>query len=96
MDDYPNLTEAVGRVLARHREQAGLSKRRLAQLSSVDRVYLLQLEQGRYRPTLNALFFLADALGLTVGDLVEEIERERRSLCGEQETAGASPETASS
>lgn len=80
MDDHPKLTEATARVLTRLREDAGLSKRRLAALTSIDRVYLLQLEQQKYRPTLNAVFLLAQALGLPPGRLVDMVEAERLRL----------------
>lgn len=45
MEDYPKLTEAVANVLTHLREDAGLSKRKLALLTTIDRVYLLQIEQ---------------------------------------------------
>lgn len=80
MEDYPKLIEAVSLVLKRLREDAGLSKRKLAEISSIDRVYLLQLEQGKYRPTLNSIFFLAEALGMSATQLVDLIEREQRTL----------------
>lgn len=80
MEDYPKLTEAVSLVLKRLREDAGLSKRKLAELSSIDRVYLLQLEQGKYRPTLNSIFFLAEAFGMPAARLVDLIEREQQVL----------------
>lgn len=66
MDDYPSLTEATARVLIRLREGAGLSKRKLASLTGIDRVYLLQLEQQKYR--------------LPPGRLVDMIETERLKL----------------
>lgn len=80
MEDYPKLIEAVSLVLKRLREDAGLSKRKLAEISSIDRVYLLQLEQGKYRPTLNSIFFLAEALGMPAAHLVNLIEQEQRAL----------------
>ena len=80
MEDYPKLTEAVSLVLKRLREDGGLSKRKLAELSSIDRVYLLQLEQGKYRPTLNSIFFLAEAFGMPAARLVDLIEQEQRVL----------------
>jgi len=44
---------AVSRALPHLREDAGLSKSKLAEISSIDRVYPLQVEQGKYRPLLN-------------------------------------------
>ena len=87
MDDYPKLTEATAAVLTRLREDAGLSKRKLASLTSIDRVYLLQLEQKKYRPTLNAVFLLAQALGLPPGRLVDMIEAERLRLLDDEAEA---------
>ena len=80
MEDYPKLTEAVANVLARLRADAGLSKRKLALLTTLDRVYLLQIEQRKYRPTLNAIFLLAQAFGISPGYLVTLIERECQRL----------------
>lgn len=97
MDDYPRLTEATARVLTRLREDAGLSKRKLASLTGIDRVYLLQLEQRKYRLTLNAAFLIAQALGLPPGRLVDMIETERLKLLDEDDsalTAETPPESA--
>lgn len=79
MEDYPFLTQAVSVVLKKLREEAGFSKRKLAMNSGVDRVYLLQVEQGKYRPTLNFIFHLARALNIPAAKLVDLIEKEQRS-----------------
>ena len=65
MEDYPKLTEAVANVLTRLREDAGLSK---------------QIEQKKYRPTLNAIFLLAQAFGISPGYMVTLIDRECQRL----------------
>lgn len=87
MEDYPQLTEALSRVVSRLREDSGLSKRRLAMISHIDRVYLLQVEQGKYRPTLNFIFWLAQGLGLSADELIGLVEQERQRLlnAGSQE-----------
>lgn len=79
MEDYPFLTHAVSVILKQLREDAGLSKRKLAMNSGIDRVYLLQVEQGKYRPTLNFIFHLARALNIPAAKLVDLIEKEQRS-----------------
>lgn len=84
MKDYPLLIEAVSRILKRVREEAGLSKRKLAELSEIDRVYLLQIEQGKYRPTLNSIFLLAKALGMPASKFVALIEQEQHILSLEE------------
>ncbi|MCD7984621.1 MAG: helix-turn-helix domain-containing protein [Desulfovibrio sp.] len=80
MEDFPHLTQAMTTVVARLRKQAGLSQQKMAELSSIARVYLLQLEQGKFRPTLNSIFYLARGLGIPPEYLVELIEKERQQL----------------
>jgi transcriptional regulator with XRE-family HTH domain len=80
MEEYPHLNEALGRVLTRRREALGLSKRRLSELAQLERVYIIQLERGDKRPTLNAIFYLCDALDMTRMELMAEIEAEMEQL----------------
>lgn len=80
MDNFPFLSEALTRVLVRLRKDAGLSQQKLADLSSIARVYILQLEQGKFRPTLNSIFFLAKGLGISPDKLVGLIENERKKM----------------
>ena len=80
MEEYPYLKEALGRVLRRRREALGLSKRHLAELAQLERVYLIQLERGDKRPTLNAIFYLCDALSVTPGEFLAEVEAEMAQL----------------
>lgn len=80
MEDFPFLTEAISCVLTRLREEARLSKRKLSLLSGIDRVYILQVEQGKYRPTVNFMFRISDALGISPGVLFNLVEKERERL----------------
>lgn len=85
MDDFPHLTEAISNVITRLRTAAGLSKRKLAMISSIDRVYLLQVEQGKYRPTVNFMFLFAQAVGVSASALFALIDQEQRRLARENE-----------
>ena len=76
MEKYPQLKEAIANVLRERREALGLSKRKLAGLAWLERVYIIQLEQGTKQPTLNALFYISEALGLQPSELVRLIEDE--------------------
>ena len=80
MEDYPYLNEAVSRVLTRRREALSLSKRKLAELAQLERVYIIQLERGDKRPTLNAIFYLCDALQITRQEFMAEVEAELERL----------------
>lgn len=82
MEDYPLLKRAFANVLKAKREELNLSKLRLAQMAKLERVYLIQLEKGDKRPTVNVLFYLSAAFGLKASELLslveEEIERLRK------------------
>lgn len=76
MQDYPGLKEAIAATLRRLREAESLSKRQMAQRASLERVYLIQLERGQKRPSVNALFYLSSALGLKPSEMMRMIEDE--------------------
>src|SRR5262249_44279590 len=63
------------RTLARLRSTARLSPEELARLAGVSVDLVQSLEQGRTaNPTLRTLLRLAGALGVTVGELIEDAE----------------------
>ena len=80
MEKYPLLREAIANILRIRRESLGLSKRKLAELAWMERVYIIHLEQGAKQPTLNALFYLSEALGLRPSDFVRLVEEEIANL----------------
>lgn len=86
MKDYSHLSEAVSAVLRHRREEIGLSKRKLAEMAGIERVYLIHLERGDKRPTPNALFCLCDALELEPDEFVRLVKEEVRRLAQESDT----------
>lgn len=53
-----------------YREMRGLSKMQLAERAGVDRVQLTDIEKGRKTGSVATLKRLADALGVTIDDLL--------------------------
>lgn len=66
----PNLT-GVGERIRRERERAGLSLAGLSELSGLSKAYLVKLESPAGNPSLDVLRRIADALDLTIADLVD-------------------------
>ena len=58
--------------LAQVRKAQGLSQERLAELSGVHRVSIARIETGEISPNIRTLEKLADALQVTVGELIEK------------------------
>jgi transcriptional regulator with XRE-family HTH domain len=69
------LTQTVGQNLRRLRTRRGLSLERLAQISSVSRSMLGQIELGQSAPTINVLWKIAQALEVPFSALLAEQSR---------------------
>lgn len=76
MKDYPMLNKVLASVLKSRREQLKISKRKLSELAQLERVYIIQLENGKKRPTVNALFYLSEALGMKPSEMLRLVEAE--------------------
>jgi transcriptional regulator with XRE-family HTH domain len=68
--DDDEIAPAVGANLRRLRSKRGLSLERLAQRASVSRAMLSQIELGQSAPTINVLWRISRALGVTFSALI--------------------------
>jgi transcriptional regulator with XRE-family HTH domain len=64
----------LGDELRRARERAGLTQERLAFQAGLSRPYISQLERGLKSPTLETLFLICDALGVSASVIVQRVE----------------------
>lgn len=83
MQDYPGLKVAIAVTLRKLREAKNLSKRQMAQKALLERVYLIQLERGQKRPSVNALFYISQALHIRPSEMMKMIEDELERSGGE-------------
>jgi transcriptional regulator with XRE-family HTH domain len=70
-----SVIENVACNLRRLRAERGVTLAGLTRASGVARATVTNLEAGRGNPTVETLFALADALGVSFGELVSEPER---------------------
>lgn len=66
----------VGQVLARFRRKKGLTQEVLSGLADLGRTHLSAIENGERKPTLETLYRLSSALGVSMSVIVAEIEKE--------------------
>ena len=66
--------EILGERVERTRKTLGISKVDFCVAVGISRPYLDQIESGKANSTLEILFKLAPALGMTVSELLEGIE----------------------
>ncbi len=64
--------------LKKERTRQGLSLQRLGARSGVDRTMIGKIEKGERSPTLIVCLRVADALGLILGDVLNEVRKEKR------------------
>ncbi|RPA12269.1 helix-turn-helix domain-containing protein [Gordonia sp. OPL2] len=69
----PLLREVTGRVLRRHRHDAGERLVETAERAGVSSQYLSEIERGRKDASSELLAAVAGALGLTLFDLTREV-----------------------
>lgn len=65
-----DVRTSVGRNFAHIRNAKGLTQEQVAELSGISQQYLSGLELGKRNPTILTLHELAQALGVTIEDLV--------------------------
>lgn len=65
-----------GEVLRRHRTLKDISQEELAHQAGVDRTFISRLERGIRQPTITTLIGLGQALGISAGELAQEVEAE--------------------
>ena len=66
-----DVRKLVGRNFARLRREKGLTQEEVEARSGFSQQYLSSLERGRRNPTVITLYALAQALGVSLFDLVE-------------------------
>jgi len=69
----------LGQELLKARQAAGLTQEQLAFRAGLSRPYVSQLERNLKSPTLETLFLVCDALGVSASDLVARIDKARQS-----------------
>jgi transcriptional regulator with XRE-family HTH domain len=73
------LPGMLGDVLREKRLEAGMTQEDLAHSAHVDRTYVSQLENDRKSPTLDVLFRICSAIGISAAEVVAEVERRQRT-----------------
>jgi transcriptional regulator with XRE-family HTH domain len=68
----------MGDELRRARQQAGITQEQLSFRAGLSRPYISQLERNLKSPTVETLFLICEALGISAADLVRRVEAARR------------------
>jgi len=79
-EQRPAQNIIFGKVLRRLRKSKGVSQETLAFESGLARSYISLLELGQRSPTLDTLFSLCNALGISLIDLATQIEMSAAAL----------------
>ena len=80
MENYPLLSDALAETIEELRIERGLTKTALADFAALQRFYLLNIEKKTNRPTVNAVFFICDALSIRPSDFFLRVEKKMKEL----------------
>lgn len=80
MKEYPYLSQALSYAIEIFRKKSGMTKSALADFSCLERRYLREIEQGTKKPTVNAIYSICDALGISPLEFFSMVEEERKRL----------------
>jgi transcriptional regulator with XRE-family HTH domain len=67
----------LGEEIRNARLKAGLSQESLADKSGLHRTYISLLERNKKSPTLETLFHICQALGVSAAGLIKKVEAKR-------------------
>jgi transcriptional regulator with XRE-family HTH domain len=70
------ILRALGYLVKQRRTALGISQEELGLRANLDRTYISGLERGVRNPSLTALVSLASGLGITISDLLNQLENE--------------------
>ena len=68
----------MGDELRESRERAGLTQEELSFRAGLSRPYISQLERNLKSPTIDTLFLICDALGISAAELIGRVDAARR------------------
>lgn len=68
----------LGDELRKARQLAGMSQEKVALQAGVDRSYLSELENNKWSPTVEMLFRICGAIGVTASDVIARVEQRQR------------------
>ena len=68
------LVAAFARALREIRAEQGLTQEQVAHAAGVHRTYIAFLEGGKKQPSIDAVFKIAEGLGVTPSDFVAKVD----------------------
>lgn len=68
----------IGEELKKARIKSGFSQEELASRAGVHRTYISLLERNKKSPTLDTLFKICSALGISASKVVAQVERAKK------------------
>ena len=71
-----DLRKLVGNNFARLRKERGLTREQVEERSGFSQWYISDLERGRRNPTIISLYEQANAIGVRVADLTDELRND--------------------
>jgi ribosome-binding protein aMBF1 (putative translation factor) len=69
------IATEIGKMIAHHRNEKGISQEVLADLAQIHRTYVSQIERGLKCPTIYVLLQISKALDIKLSEMIVELEK---------------------
>jgi transcriptional regulator with XRE-family HTH domain len=69
------VEEEFGRIVRKRRQGIGLSQEEFADRAGIHRTYVSMIERGKVQVGIGVAFRLAEALGIQLSRLIQDVER---------------------
>ncbi|MGK7923524.1 MAG: helix-turn-helix domain-containing protein [Trichodesmium sp.] len=74
------ILTALGSLIKQRRMKLGISQEELGFRANLDRTYISGIERGVRNPSLTALVSLAAGMGISVSELIDNLETEANNI----------------
>lgn len=85
MRNFDYLQEALGYVMTKLRKERGFTNLMLADFSGLQDSYIRGIAKGRRNPSIGAIYAICEALGITVTEFLDRVERKRQEMSRDNE-----------
>jgi transcriptional regulator with XRE-family HTH domain len=80
MEEYIKLRKAAGKAIRISRKMAGLSQIELAELIGTSYQQVQKYEYGTSSMSLDRIYFITNALGITLMEFIQMIEEQYKQI----------------
>jgi len=80
MGSFDSVYAEIGKQIRQLREKKGITQERLAELASLTRTSITNIEKGRQKLPIHTLYVLANALGAEANEFLPNLRKNKKQV----------------